>query len=127
MKNILYSSAMLFFAGFILIGCEPSEPKKPPDEVKLQLKWLHQAQFAGFYMAQEKGYYAKENIKVTFIEGEQGIDIAHRIVSSQADFGVLTPEFIFIKRSQGLLTKPFKVDQAYTLQFLKEIFRGKVK
>jgi NitT/TauT family transport system substrate-binding protein len=52
-------------------------------------------------VAQEKGYYAKENIKVTFLEGGQDVDIAQRVVSGQADFGVLTPEFIFIKRSQG--------------------------
>ena len=62
----------------------------------MQLKWVHQAQFAGFYMAQEKGYYAQENIKVTFLEGGQGIDIAQRVVSGQADFGVLTPEFILV-------------------------------
>lgn len=95
----------LLLSGLLLFGCGPSEPKKAPDEVKLQLKWLHQAQFAGFYMAQEMGYYAKENIKVTFLEGGQGIDIAQRVVSGQADFGVLSPEDILMKRSQGdLLT-----------------------
>jgi len=84
-----------------VIACKSQQAKRPPDEVTLQLKWVHQAQFAGFYMAQEKGYYAKENIKVIFLEGGQGIDIAQRVVSGQADFGVLAPEFIFIKRSQG--------------------------
>jgi len=101
MKRIFCSSAVLLFTGFILFGCGPSQPKKTPDEVKLQLKWVHQAQFAGFYMAQEKGYYAKENIRVTFLEGGRDMDIAQRVVSGQADFGVLTPEFIFMKRSQG--------------------------
>ena len=84
-----------------VVACKSQQAKRTPDEVTLQLKWVHQAQFAGFYMAQEKGYYAKENIKVTFLEGGQGIDIAQRVVSGQADFGVLTPEFIFMKRSQG--------------------------
>jgi len=94
----IFSMLLLVIA---VIACEPQQAKRTPDEVTLQLKWLHQAQFAGFYVAQEKGYYARENIKVTFLEGGQDIDIAQRVVSGQADFGVLTPEFIFIKRSQG--------------------------
>jgi len=85
----------------VAVACESQQAKKVPDEITLQLKWVHQAQFAGFYMAQEKGYYAKENIEVTFLEGGQDVDIAQRIVSGKADFGVLTPEFIFMKRSQG--------------------------
>jgi NitT/TauT family transport system substrate-binding protein len=85
----------------VVIACEPQQAKRAPDEVTLQLKWLHQAQFSGFYMAQEKSYYAQENIKINFLEGGKGIDIAQRVSSGQADFGVLTPEFIFIKRSQG--------------------------
>ncbi len=86
-----------------VVACESQQAKKAPDEVTLQLKWLHQAQFAGFYMAQEKGYYAKENIKVTFLEGGQGINNALNVTSGKADFGVLSPEDILIKRSQGEL------------------------
>ena len=106
MKKIIRVSAGLFLSGLLLIGCEPSQPKKPPDEVKLQLKWLHQAQFAGFYMAQEKGYYDQENIKVTFLEGGQKIDIAQRVISGEADFGVLTPEFICKMRSREKRSPP---------------------
>ncbi len=44
------------------------------DAVTLQLKWVTQAQFAGYYVAQEKGYYADENLDVTILPG--GPDIA---------------------------------------------------
>jgi NitT/TauT family transport system substrate-binding protein len=101
MRKIANAFAGLFLSCLLLFGCGESQPPKTPDEVRLQLKWVHQAQFAGFYMAQQKGYYAEENIKVTFLEGGQGIDIAQRVVSGQADFGVLTPEFICMARSQG--------------------------
>jgi len=94
----IFSILVLLIAVF---ACEPQQAKRAPDEVTLQLKWVHLPQFAGFYMAQEKGYYAKENIKVTFLEGGQDVDIAKRVTSGQADFGVLTPEFILVKRSQG--------------------------
>jgi NitT/TauT family transport system substrate-binding protein len=84
-----------------VFACEPQQAKRTPDEVTLQLKWVHLPQFAGFYMAQEKGYYAQENIKVTFLEGGQGINNVLNVTSGKADFGVLSPEDILMKRSQG--------------------------
>ena len=94
----IFSMLLLVIA---VIACEPQQAKRTPDEVTLQLKWVHLPQFAGFYMAQEKGYYAQENIKVTFLEGGQGINNALSVTSGKADFGVLSPEDILMKRSQG--------------------------
>jgi len=102
MRKIIISVLGLLLIGLLLLGCGPSQSKKVPDEVKLQLKWVHQAQFAGFYVAQEKGYYTQENIKVSFLEGGQGIDNAGSVISGTAHFGVLSPEDILIKRSQGV-------------------------
>ena len=44
------------------------------DEVTLQLKWVTQAQFAGYYVALENGYYEEEGLDVTINPG--GPDIA---------------------------------------------------
>jgi len=35
------------------------------DKVTIQLKWVTQAQFAGYYVAQDKGYYKAEGLDVT--------------------------------------------------------------
>ena len=43
-------------------------------DVKLQLKWVTQAQFAGYYVAQAKGFYEEEGLNVTILPG--GPDIA---------------------------------------------------
>ncbi|MDQ1331608.1 MAG: NitT/TauT family transport system substrate-binding protein [Thermodesulfobacteriota bacterium] len=93
--------AWIILCGLLISGCGEAPLPKAPDEVKLQLKWLHQAQFAGFYMAQEKGYYAEENIKVTFLEGGPDVDIAGSVISGKTDFGVMTPEYILTNRSMG--------------------------
>jgi NitT/TauT family transport system substrate-binding protein len=85
----------------LVAACAPQEAKTTPDEVTVQLKWVHQAQFAGLYVAQEKGYYAQENLKVNFLEGGQDIDIAEPVISGQAHFGVVAPEDILVKRGQG--------------------------
>lgn len=84
-------------------GCDgQQQEQKPGDEVRVQLKWVHQAQFAGMYMAQEKGYYAGEGLKVSFLEGGQGIDNALVLNSGQAQFAVTTPEDVLISRSRGV-------------------------
>jgi NitT/TauT family transport system substrate-binding protein len=92
--------ACILFSIF-LFGCDTPKPPKVPDAVTLQLKWVHQAQFAGFYVAREKGYYARENIDVTFLEGGPGIDLDQSLLSGKAQFGVMAPEDILFQRSQG--------------------------
>ncbi|MFZ1984246.1 MAG: ABC transporter substrate-binding protein [Desulfatitalea sp.] len=85
----------------LVMACSQQAPKDPADRVVVQLKWKHQTQFAGFYVAQAKGHYATENLEVRFLEGGQGIDLAQALIGGQADFSVLTPEDILIKRAQG--------------------------
>jgi NitT/TauT family transport system substrate-binding protein len=84
-----------------IISCASKAPQRPPDTVTLQLKWVHQAQFAGFYVAQEKGYYSRENIQINFLEGGPDIDIVQPVISGVADFGILSPDDILLSRSLG--------------------------
>ncbi len=44
------------------------------DQVTLQLKWVTQAQFAGYFVAKDKGFYTDENLDVTIKPG--GPDVA---------------------------------------------------
>jgi NitT/TauT family transport system substrate-binding protein len=88
-----------------VVACEPQQQKRALGEVTVQLKWVHQAQFAGLYVAQEKGYYARENLKVNFLEGGQGVDTAQAVISGQAQFGVVAPEDVLISRSRGVPLK----------------------
>ena len=101
MKTMNRTCIVLLLVVALLAACRPQEVENPPDEVSLQLKWVHQAQFAGFYVAQERGYYAEENIEVTFIEGGPGIETVEQVVTGQADFGVGAPESILMRCSQG--------------------------
>ena len=101
MKRIAKISAVTLLAVAVLAACGPQEVERPPDEVTVQLKWLHGAQFAGLYVAQEKGYYAEENLEVTFNEGGTDVDEVERVAAGQADFGVGAPEDIFLYCSQG--------------------------
>lgn len=102
-------SAFLLLTIVIFTGCGSQEVKRPPDKVAVQLHWVHQAQFAGFYMAQEKGYYAEENIKVTFIEGGPGIEAVEQVITKKADFGVEQAGRLIQSAGQGKSVTAFAV------------------
>jgi len=55
------------------------------DKVTVQLKWLPQAQFAGYYMAAAKGYYKAEGLDVTIKPGGPDISPVQVIAGNQAD------------------------------------------
>ncbi|MFN2354080.1 MAG: ABC transporter substrate-binding protein [Desulfopila sp.] len=84
-----------------LAGCrQAEEPHPPPDRVVLQLKWVHQAQFAGFYMAQDQGLYAAENLEVRFLEGGSEVDQARRLRNGTAQFAVVPAEAVLLDNAR---------------------------
>ena len=62
--------------------------------VRLQLKWRHQYQFAGFYAALEKGYYREAGFAVTIIPGTPGTDPVETVLKGGADFGIASSELV---------------------------------
>ncbi|HWQ68169.1 MAG TPA: ABC transporter substrate-binding protein [Methanospirillum sp.] len=70
------------------------------EPVLLQLKWTHQFQFAGYYVASEKGYYRDSGLNVTILEGSSTINPVDRVISDIADIGVGTSE-IALQRAKG--------------------------
>ncbi|MCH7774593.1 MAG: ABC transporter substrate-binding protein [Bacteroidetes bacterium] len=72
------------------------------DDVTLRLKWLHQAQFAGFYTAEKKGFYHDNGIDITINPG--GIDFpAVQMIAGGADmFGVTGGDQILLARDKGV-------------------------
>ncbi len=55
------------------------------DKVTVQLKWVPQAQFAGYYMAAAKGYYKEAGLDVTIKPGGPDISPVQVIAGNQAD------------------------------------------
>ena len=76
--------------------------KRPADKVKLQLKWVPQAQFAGYFVALEKGYYKDENLDVTIVPGGPDIVSEQQVANGQADFGVDWVASFLAFRDKGL-------------------------
>ena len=57
-------------------------------EVTLQLKWVTQAQFAGYYAAKAKGYYDRQGLDVNIKVGGPSITPEQVVVGGQAEFGI---------------------------------------
>ncbi len=56
--------------------------------VRLQLQWLPQAQFAGYYVAQEKGYFEEEGLEVEIIPSGGDIVPQDALVAGDVDYAV---------------------------------------
>jgi len=100
MKNQI--AIFMFLAmSLVLASCSPPPPpEKPKEVVTLQLKWHHQVQFAGFYMAKERGYYAAENIEVNFLEGSKDVDMFERLRAGKADFAIVSGESVISRQAE---------------------------
>lgn len=77
-KHILAAATTMAMA-FTVTGAQAAE------KVTLQLKWVPQAQFAGYYVAQEKGFYKDESLDVTIKPGGTDISPVQVIAGKSAD------------------------------------------
>jgi diguanylate cyclase (GGDEF)-like protein/PAS domain S-box-containing protein len=66
--------------------------------VSLQLKWSHAFQFAGYYAAQEKGYYREAGLQVDIREAKPGLDVVQTVLSGQATFGVGNSDLLLARQ-----------------------------
>ncbi|QSF46368.1 ABC transporter substrate-binding protein [Paenibacillus tianjinensis] len=80
---------------------ESGELKK----VVLRLKWIHQAQFAGFYTAVEKGYYKDAGLDVEIRPGGSDFPSVQMVASGSEEFGVTGADQIIIAREKGVPVK----------------------
>jgi NitT/TauT family transport system substrate-binding protein len=69
--------------------------------VTLQLKWVTQAQFAGYYAALEQGYYEDEGLNVTIKPGGPDIVPEQVVLGNQAEFGINWLDNTLATRDQG--------------------------
>ena len=82
------------------------------DDLTLQLKWVTQAQFAGYYVALENGYYEEEDLNVTIKPGGPDIAPTQVLAGGGADVTVEWMPAALAAREKGLpmvnIAQPFK-------------------
>jgi len=83
-------AGLALLVGIVLAtACAGPAPPSPqaPDQVSLQLQWVTQAQFAGYYVALDKGWYLEEGIDLTIVPGGPDITPVDLVASGTRDFG----------------------------------------
>lgn len=83
------SSFLVLFLFCFVWPCHASRDDDEEQEtVVLQLKWMHQFQFAGFYAAVAKGFYRDAGLDVEILEMPPGGDYVEEVFAGRADYGV---------------------------------------
>ncbi len=104
--NRLLTTAL---AGVLALGTSVAQAA---DDVSLQLKWVTQAQFAGYYVALDKGFYSDEDLNVTIKPGGPDIAPAQVIAGGGADVVLDWMPSALASREKGLdlvnIAQPFK-------------------
>ena len=117
MFNVKSMLGATLAAGLLASGAQAA------DEVTLQLKWVTQAQFAGYYVALEKGFYGEEDLDVTIKPGGPDIAPTQVIAGGGADVVIDWMPSALAAREKGLplvnIAQPFK-SSGMMLTCLKE-------
>jgi len=92
------------------------------DKVNLYLKWKHQFQFAGFYIAKEKGFFEEEGLDVNIIEPTSNNTIhINKILKEENSFGISDSSLInSVMHGEKLsLIMPILQETPFAFLFLK--------
>jgi len=112
MRRRFLLAALALVIGVLVAGCGGSSKSAGGDEdkdkgegqhakVTLQLKWVTQAQFAGYYAAKAKGYYDDENLDVNIKVGGPSITPEQVVLGKQAEFGIDWLPSLLASRDKG--------------------------
>lgn len=86
-KNI----AFFVLFGLLLAACQTSTgAAESENNIKLVLAWTHESEFAGYYMADNQGFFRDAGLAVEFIEGGIDVDEYGLLVEGQADIALMT-------------------------------------
>ena len=84
-KRLLALGAL---AALVVTACGGAATKAPLTHVKLQLQWVTQAQFAGYYAALDQNYYKDAGLDLEILIGGPQVNNVQVVASGGADIGV---------------------------------------
>ncbi|THD44040.1 MAG: ABC transporter substrate-binding protein [Bradyrhizobium sp.] len=96
MRVRMFSLLALIIAPLLVASARADEA------VTVRLKWFNQAQFAGFYVAKDKGIYKAAGLDVNVQPGGPDFPAIQMIAGGNEQFGVTGADQILIARSKGV-------------------------
>jgi len=95
----------LLFALFMMVGCgtqlADSQVTLSASNVSLQLEWVHQAEFAGYYVANQEGLYSANGLEVKMISGGPTVNPIDKVALKEVDFAIISNPIDLLKARQA--------------------------
>lgn len=85
-----------------IVLCGVVTAARADDALTLRLKWFHQAQFAGFYVAKANGYYKAAGLDLDVQPGGPDFPAIQMVAGGNEQFGVTGADQILIARGKGV-------------------------
>ncbi len=88
----------------VLMACAPATPQgatPAPRQVVLALGYIPSVQFAPFYVAKDKGFFAEEGLEVEFRHGFE-TDFLKLVAAGEIPFVIASGEEVILGRARGL-------------------------
>lgn len=106
-KLTIYLLILIVFVVGVLIYLDFQKPsveegQSKLKEVSLRLKWLDQAQFVGYYIANNQGLYEEKGLKVAIHPGGPDISPVQMVATGIDDFGITGADQIILARAKGI-------------------------
>jgi NitT/TauT family transport system substrate-binding protein len=111
-KEVFYVRGTRFFLNPLLcllivtlVGCGPQPTATPTlptsEKITLAMGFIPNVQFAPFYVAEDKGYFAEENVEVEFDYGME-TDLLKLVGAGELRFAVASGDQVILSQAQGL-------------------------
>jgi len=105
-KKIIYILITIIVIFFVLAGYKyyihQNKNVNGLRKVSLRLKWIDQAQFAGYYLANSRGLYLDKNLEVEIHPGGPDISPVQMVTTGVDDFGITGADQIILAREKGI-------------------------
>jgi NitT/TauT family transport system substrate-binding protein len=103
------SIAKKYFLSLILllavVGCAPNTSPAgtaaPPRTIKVQLDWIHTVEYAGFYLAEANGDFARENLTVELLTNDGSVNPVEALTKGDVDFAIAGADTVLLARESG--------------------------
>jgi len=103
--DLISRLTFLLFALFMMMGCgtQPADSQVtlPASNVSLQLEWVHQAEFAGYYVANQEGLYSANGLEVKMISGGPTVNPIDKVALKEVDFAIISNPIDLLKARQA--------------------------
>lgn len=106
-KSSVLVYLLVIILALLLVGCNVASSAAtetaPPTQVNIQLSWIDTIEYSGFYMAEEKGYFAAENLAVTLntYDFDKPLEPIEQVAAGKAQFGTASAGGVLLARAEG--------------------------